>query len=336
MILLLSRRRGDQTTELVTDWLERLGADFFRLNAEDLEYPSRFAYHPLARVLELEEAAGGRAIRLPLADVGVVWYRRWTSFESYHARYVNHFFADDFRQYQVAHYLAEEMGAAGQALLSGLRHARWLSDGASSRVDKSHVLSVASEVGLAVPDTLIATTRSALAAFAAAHPGAITKSLTGRPLQIALADSAAASYTSEVNPALLAAGPEVMFPSLLQERVDKAFEVRSFVLGDSVSSMAIFSQSDDQTAVNFRRYNDVRPNRSVPYRLPEDVQAKLLRLMRALRLDTGSADLVRTGDGRHVFLEVNPIGQFGMVSMPCNYHLERQVARYLMDHDADR
>ena len=50
-------------------------------------------------------------------------------------------------------------------------------------------------------------------------------------------------------------------------------------------------------------------------------------------MKTGSLDLVRTPDGRHVFLEVNPGGQFGMMSEPCNYHLEREVAQYLLRKD---
>ena len=51
--------------------------------------------------------------------------------------------------------------------------------------------------------------------------------------------------------------------------------------------------------------------------------------MDALHLETGSLDLVKTIDGRLVFLEVNPVGQFGMVSIPCNYHLERNIAAAL-------
>ncbi|HEY0036114.1 MAG TPA: hypothetical protein VGB66_05465, partial [Longimicrobium sp.] len=55
----------------------------------------------------------------------------------------------------------------------------------------------------------------------------------------------------------------------------------------------------------------------------------------SLEMRTGSIDLIRTRDGRHVFLEVNPAGQFGMVSHPCNYGLEKKVAEYLIRMDAD-
>jgi hypothetical protein len=99
--------------------------------------------------------------------------------------------------------------------------------------------------------------------------------------------------------------------------------------------MAIFSQGDRQTEVDFRRYNRTRPNRAVPYRLPGDIVGKLRTLMGSLGMDTGSQDLIRTPDGRHVFLEVNPAGQFGMVSHRCNYHLEKRMAEYLIERTGD-
>ena len=326
MILLLSRRHGDHTTDLVADWLRHLGAACFRLNAEDVEYPSRFDLEPVSGLLRLADA------ELRLGEVRAVWYRRWRSFDQYHPRHVDGFFPDAARQHDVTQYLGLEHAAVGEAIFGALRHARWLGDPGSARIDKSRVLAVAAEVGLEVPASVVATTRAALLAFADRHGAVITKSLSGRPLMLDLGGSGAAAYTATVDRARLAAAPEVFFPTLLQEAVPKSWEVRSFILGDSVDSMAIFSQGSARTATDFRRYDDARPNRNVPYRLPDEVQARLLVMMRRLGLETGSADLIRTPDGRHVFLEVNPVGQFGMTSAPCNYQLERKVAAFLMDH----
>ena len=52
--------------------------------------------------------------------------------------------------------------------------------------------------------------------------------------------------------------------------------------------------------------------------------------MQNIGLETGSIDMVFTKDGHFVFLEVNPIGQFGMTSKPCNYFLERELALSLI------
>jgi len=46
-------------------------------------------------------------------------------------------------------------------------------------------------------------------------------------------------------------------------------------------------------------------------------------------LNSGSIDILVTPNNEYVFLEVNPVGQFGMVSQPCNYYLEKRIAERL-------
>ena len=54
-------------------------------------------------------------------------------------------------------------------------------------------------------------------------------------------------------------------PSLFQSKIEKKYEIRSFYLKGKFYSMAIFSQNDTQTEIDFRRYNDFVPNRTIPY-----------------------------------------------------------------------
>ena len=51
--------------------------------------------------------------------------------------------------------------------------------------------------------------------------------------------------------------------------------------------------------------------------------------MYKLELNSGSIDLILDKKNRFVFLEINPIGQFGMTSFPCNYSIEKEIAKYL-------
>lgn len=94
--------------------------------------------------------------------------------------------------------------------------------------------------------------------------------------------------------------------------------------------MAIFSQSDSRTSVDFRHYRPDKPNRRVPFDLPIDLENKLKQLMSIMNLESGSIDLICDNSNRYVFLEVNPVGQFGMISDPCNYYLEKKIAEYLV------
>jgi glutathione synthase/RimK-type ligase-like ATP-grasp enzyme len=47
-----------------------------------------------------------------------------------------------------------------------------------------------------------------------------------------------------------------------------------------------------------------------PYQLPVEVEDKLLRLMNYFSLNYGAIDIILTPDGKHVFLELNPSGEF--------------------------
>ena len=51
--------------------------------------------------------------------------------------------------------------------------------------------------------------------------------------------------------------------------------------------------------------------------------------MNLIGLNTGSIDMILTPEGDYYFLEVNPVGQFGMISHPCNFYLEEKVANFL-------
>lgn len=117
--------------------------------------------------------------------------------------------------------------------------------------------------------------------------------------------------------------------TLFQEKIEKKYELRIFYLNGNFWSMAIFSQNNEHTSVDFRNYNNIKPNRSVPYELPEDLKISLNKLMLQLKLNSGSIDVIVSTKDEYYFLEVNPVGQFGMVSIPCNYHIEKELAKYL-------
>ncbi|BDX39701.1 hypothetical protein CYCD_30560 [Tenuifilaceae bacterium CYCD] len=115
-------------------------------------------------------------------------------------------------------------------------------------------------------------------------------------------------------------------PQLIQEYIDKWIELRVFILKDKVFSMAIFSQKYQDTSVDFRAGDLDSQYRVAPFELPDEITQKLLQFMSNAGLDNGSLDLILTNDGEYIFLEVNPIGIIDMVSKPCNYHIEREIA----------
>jgi ATP-GRASP peptide maturase of grasp-with-spasm system len=122
-----------------------------------------------------------------------------------------------------------------------------------------------------------------------------------------------------------------VFPSLIMNAIEKEMEIRAFYLDGKFYSMAIMSQSLGQTKVDFRKYSEKRPNKTETYQLPESMEVKLKKIFKDLNLNCGSVDLIVNEKGEYIFLEINPVGQYAMTSLPCNYNLDQVIAKYLIN-----
>ena len=119
-------------------------------------------------------------------------------------------------------------------------------------------------------------------------------------------------YTSPVVEAhLKLIGRVRVTPCLFQKNIPKLFEVRTTVVGHRTFSAAIYSQENEETRHDWRRGGPEL--RMEPYDLPMDVSKMITKLTSALDLVYGAIDMIVTPEGEHVFLEINPSGQFGFV-----------------------
>jgi ATP-GRASP peptide maturase of grasp-with-spasm system len=333
LILILSQSSLEPTTEEVMDWLGALGGSCVRLNGDDIEGRAALRFEIDGAEVSLVFATDGG--ELPLSEVGAVWFRRWL-FERRHEAVDllaqpaadNHTLHHELRRH-----LNLESRRLSDFIHSSFADRPWLSHPRRSNLDKLDVLRRAARAGLATPATLVTTEREALRRFCEERGPVITKPI-GEADAFLDGEVSHFLYTTALDLAAIDALPPRFAPSLFQEQIEKAYELRVFYLAGELHAMAIFSQSDAQTRTDFRIYNRQRPNRNVPYSLPPESAASLLRLMEDLDLETGSIDLLVTPEGREVFLEVNPVGQFGMVSKPCTAHLERRVAELLLHQES--
>ncbi|WP_434426460.1 grasp-with-spasm system ATP-grasp peptide maturase [Nannocystis pusilla] len=201
-----------------------------------------------------------------------------------------------------------------------------------STPNKLVVLEHARELGLRTPSFSVSNQRSHAEGLVASGGGYVTKAMSDGLYLFDATESKTGyfTYTEALGPQTLEGVGASMAPSFFQRYVDKAFELRIFFLDDQFRAGAIFSQNDEQTRVDYRKYNDVRPNRVIPFRLPKEIEDKLSRLARALDLNTGSFDMIVDSQGEFYLLEVNPVGQFGPLSEKCNMGIERMIAERLV------
>ena len=98
-------------------------------------------------------------------------------------------------------------------------------------------------------------------------------------------------------------------PCRFQNLVEKAYELRVTVIGQSVISMGINSQKHEDTKIDWR-VGQLRRDLYDVVPLPPIVRQRVFDLMSRLGLVYGALDLIVTPDDEYVFLEINPGGQW--------------------------
>lgn len=195
-------------------------------------------------------------------------------------------------------------------------------------LNRMYTLDLEKEIGLKVPNYAVITNYNQLEKLDDISDRFVSKAISNGIYDF-LGQDAYYTYTEARNKEDFANKDIKLFPSLVMSLIEKRFEIRSFYLNGEFYSMAIFSQRNKQTSIDFRKYCAELPNKNEPFKLPDDIEEKLDKLFKKLDLNTGSADFIIDKEGNYIFLEINPVGQFQMTSLPCNYNLEQKIANYL-------
>jgi glutathione synthase/RimK-type ligase-like ATP-grasp enzyme len=183
-------------------------------------------------------------------------------------------------------------------------------------------LALARRAGLRVPDTLISNQRETVERFVDEHRGRVVHKV----LTVAKEGVAETRAWREGDHAAL---PDLAYaPTIFQERIDAAYDVRATVIGPDIFAMRIAVAPD---TVDSRFDFDAECK---PMVLSDAVQDRLRRLMKELNLVFGAIDLRVTPEGEFVFFEINPQGQFLFVEILTGLPLSAALARYLLSAEA--
>ena len=194
----------------------------------------------------------------------------------------------------------------------------------------THLLN-AKKIGLKITKTLVTNSKIELTEFYQKYNPIISKDLR-YSVNVSDENTQYGSIgTFEVTQEMIDNLSDDFAPCFVQERINKKVEIRVFVFKDKLFSMAIFSQNNAKTSVDYRNYDTQKPNRVSPFTLPKKVEKQVFEFMRISNLDTGSMDLILNQDNEFVFLEVNPQGQIDWLSKHCNYYVEKHIAEELAD-----
>jgi len=308
----------------VIDWLNYYKEEYIRVNPETKITDLRVGFNDNNELsVKIEDTL------VDLKDVKSYWFRRGRFNLSEMVPDKGNM-SESVKEGIYSHLINEELKTIEKYIVYVLEQKKKLGSYYTGNANKLKSLKIALEVGLTIPDTIVSTTKNILSDFFDKKNGIISKGVQDI-MSFISSDKSFCYKTEEVTKDDIDEMNRFFFPSLLQSNIEKLYELRVFYMNGEFYSMAIFSQADEQTKVDFRNYNREKPNRNVPYKLPPDIENKLDLFMKKMNLDTGSIDIIVTPELEYVFLEVNPVGQYGMTSIPCNYHLDERIAKYLSE-----
>lgn len=300
MILIISQN-NERTTNEVIKWLSIMNKKFIRIHEDEF-----FEIKVSKKKIFLESERH----HFFLDEIHSVWYRRG-GLNFKRLKYKNP--SIDLNMYETQHWLEDYV----RKTLDAKKH---INKEKNSHLNKLLVLEHAEKIGLSVPSYFLADNTDDVIL-----KKTIIKTINGNVTLTELTKNKDGfMYTSVIEEK----EEKDFFISFFQENIEKDFEIRTFYLHGKCWSMAIFSQNDEQTKIDFRKYNMKKPNRNVKYNLPEEIEEKISLLMQNLDLNCGSLDFIKK-ENEYYFLEVNSIGQFGDVSLVYNFQLEKEIADFL-------
>lgn len=318
-MVIIASSTFDQSTNEVIDWLRYLNIDYIRINQEtEIEINK----------IELSNNSFFYSFNIDKKTVNSnlingYWYRRGGLG---YIKQPNLKLKESSIKREIQDHLEGELFELKNFFIKALeKNSNKIGSFYLKSLNKLEILLIAKELGFRIPETFVINCRTDLNQI---KGNLITKAIQETKsynLNLESIKGVYALYTTEITDRTKI--PQKIFPTKVQTNIKKKFEIRSFYLNGKIFSMAIFSQTDSQTKTDFRKYNILKPNRNVPYQLPIEIEEKIILLMNRLQLNNGSLDIIKDVNNEFYFLEVNPIGQFGMVSHPCNYFLEKLIAK---------
>lgn len=321
----------DMSTSTVIRWLNKMGEEVIRINGDEDRFRLKFIDDTGVYFTDL---LGNEIVNL--CEAKSCWYRR-NAFSRNTIQYKHSnvagkdLFNDKDKNPDILKkHLDQEYEALIQYIYRRTENAAPITLGSyfTRKLNRLEVLDTARTYGLKVPSFYITTAESQVYSLCQTME-LVSKAISDGIYEV-VNQKRYYTYTEKINPQELFPNDEIpIYPSLLMPEIKKDFEIRAFYLNGHFYSMAIFSQNNKQTEVDFRKYSQDLPNRMEPFELPADISGKLQQLFIHYNLNTGSADIIVDKKGDYYFLEINPVGQFGMVSEPCNYSLELKIAQYL-------
>ncbi|ABA21241.1 conserved hypothetical protein [Trichormus variabilis ATCC 29413] len=227
-----------------------------------------------------------------------------------------------------------ESKATLDAFWDSLKGARWVDD--LERINyannKLRQLRIASEVGFVIPQTLVTNKAQAAREFFGQVNGKMVSKLLTTLSRSMEANSSFFLYTSIVKEKDLEDAESLRYcPMVFQEQIPKQMELRVVYVNGHVFVGALNADVYAATKADWRKPG-VEVGAWQHHQLPDELVRRLQAFMGKFGLLFGSLDFILTPSGEYVFLEVNPIGEWGMLEKDLDLPIANAIADILLQN----
>jgi len=313
MLFILTNSQ-DATASFLISVLEKSGASILRLDTDRLIPRIAFSYRPGKPAIKIDN------LWYEAADVSHIWYRRPEQLQD-----------DRFDSSPESNYARAEWSEFIEGFFAHVPKRKWVNhpscNAAASR--KLEQLTTAAALGFKTPDTLVTQEPGALRTFYDQHQSRIiAKPLSTGYIERPGEQNDSLIYTSRVlGEHLKNLDDLTVCPTLFQQFIEKACDVRITVVDADIHAVALFA--NDQ---NGRQRCDIRRNNMSDVRyskveLPKEVGAGIMAMMAHYGLRFAAIDMAVSAMGEWYFLEVNPNGQWAWLDTNAGTNITESFVR---------
>ncbi len=304
----------DVAADYVLKELRQRGTPAFRLNTD--HFPSRVkAFFRPPKDIEFMQEEGGKTVLG--TSVKSVWYRRHVSPD-----------IPAELNAGVRDFCERETRAFLDGVLASLPTERFMSPPlAIIRAErKPYQLSIASELGFMLPNTIMTNNPIPVVEMAQGHQ-LVAKAVSSG--YIANPEGNRAIFTSKMKPKDLEELDGLAHaPVTFQEFIDKVSDIRVTVVEGEIFAAEILSQERESSRIDWRATDDPHLAHRI-HELPGEIAGLCSKLVISLGLSFGAIDLVLKSDGSYIFLEINPNGEWVWLEDQLGFPISDRIAQWL-------
>ncbi|WP_057762124.1 MvdC/MvdD family ATP grasp protein [Cytobacillus praedii] len=318
MILILTDR-FDKHADRVIEILRDKNSSYFRFNLDVESLRKTYLHHSGTSWL-IENQDGS----FNSSEITSVWARRPFVELTLEEQNDN---SNDFKMWKA------EWNKALLGLFLDLNNIPWLNPVRKAYKAENKYLQrkLAKEIGFNVPDLIVSNNKEQILNFSSKHEKIVLKLMSQEFYQM---DDGTFKgiYVNQVSyNELLEFNDTSENPIVLQEYIDKAYEVRYTVVGKEHLVCKIESQNSKKAAIDWRRY-DIPNTPHYIMEPPIEIRNRVNSFMTMLELEYGAMDFIVTPNNEWYFLEINCMGQWLWIEDLTGLSISNTIANWLISN----